>query len=140
MSDILLVGLKPGSNEGKEFFLHCADYWFDIVEVLGALTNETFPLENYMHQDSALAPPTPQLGAYAAFIVALQIDRITRDGSARAHLEHYYRTGPFPVDYFEGDEELIAATVAERLEQLDKLARFLKSSGGCRAKWSYEDA
>jgi hypothetical protein len=34
----------------------------------------------------------------------------------------------------------MADNVKERLEQLDELALFLKLSGGCRAKWSYEDA
>lgn len=140
MSDILLLGLGPESNEGREFFLHCADYWVDILEVICALTDDTFPVEEYMYRDSWLALPTPHLDGHGAFILSLQIEKILEDGSAREHLEWYYRTDPLSVDYFDGDNEHLADTVEERLVQLDELARFLGSSGGCRAKWSYEDS
>lgn len=93
-----------------------------------------------MYRDSWLALPTPHLNGHGAFILSLQIERIIKDGSASEHLEKYYRTDPISVNYFGGDEEHLAYTVKERLQQLDELALFLRSSGGCRAKWSYEDS
>jgi len=140
MSDILLVGLRPESDEGTEFFLHCADYWIDILEVICTLTDDILSVEVYMYRDSWLALPTPHLDGYGAFILSLEIERILKDGSAREHLEWYYGSDPISVDYFDGDDEHLADTVQERLRQLEELARFLKSSGGCRPKWSYEDA
>ena len=140
MSDILLVGLKPKSDEGKEFFLHSSDDWMEILEVICALTDYIFPVEEYMYRDSWLAQPTPHLDGYGAFILSLQIERILKEGTAAEHLELYYRSVPLLIDYFEGDEEHMAENVKERLEQLDELAVFLKLSGGCRAKWSHEEA
>lgn len=140
MSDILLVGLRPESDEGKEFFLHSSDDWVEILEVICALTDYIVPVENYMYRDSWLALPTPHLDGHWAFIVSLQIERILKEGTAAEHLELYYRSDPNLIDYFEGDEEHMADNAKERLRQLDELALFLKSSGGGRAKWSYEDA
>ena len=138
MSDILLVGLKPASEEGKEYFLHCADYWVDILEVIYALTDDSFPVENYMYRDSWLALPTPHLNGHGASMLSLEIEKIIEDGSARSHLEQYYRKDPLSTDYFAGDEEHLVYTLNERLQQLDELVLFLRSSGGCRASWSYE--
>lgn len=140
MSDNLLVGLKPKSDEGKEFFLHSTDDWIEILEVICALTDYIFPVEEYMYRDSWLAQPTPHLDGYGAFFLALQIERVIKEGSAVKHLEQYYRSDPILIDYFEGDEEHMAFNAKERLRQLDELALFLKHSGGCRAKWSYEEA
>jgi len=140
MSDILLVGLKPKSDEGKEFFLHSSDDWMEILEVICALTDYIFPVEEYMYRDSWLAQPTPHLDGYGAFILSLQIERIIKEGTAVKHLEQYYRSEPILIDHFGGDEEHMARNAKERLRQLDELALFLKFSGGCRAKWSDEDA
>jgi hypothetical protein len=140
MSDILLIGLRPKSDEGKEFFLHSSDDWVEILEVICTLTNYIVPVENYMYRDSWLALPTPHLDGRWAFILSLQIERILKEGTAAELLDQYYRSEPILIDYFEGDEEHMADNVKERLQQLGKLALFLKLSGGCRAKWSYEDA
>jgi hypothetical protein len=140
MSDILLIGLRPRSDAGREFFLHSSDNWVEILEVITALTDYIVPVENYMWRDSWLALPTPHLDGRWAFIVSLQIERILKEGTAAEHLEHYYRSDPNSIDYFEGDEEHMADNIKERGQQLDELAIFLSSSGGCRAKWSYEDA
>jgi hypothetical protein len=140
MSDILLIGLKPKSDEGKEFFLHSSDDWVEILEVICTLTNYIVPVENYMYRDSWLALPTPHLDGQWAFILSLQIERILKEGTAAELLDQYYRSAPILIDYFEGDEEHMADNIEERLRQLDELALFLKLSGGCRAKWSYEDA
>ena len=137
MSDILLVGLSPRSDDGKEFFLHCGDYWVDILEVIYALTDKVFPAENYMFRDSWLSPPTPHLDGDGALILSAQIERIIKNGSAREHLENYYRTDPLQVEYFNGVEEHLVETANERLRQLEELGLFLESSGGCKANWSY---
>ena len=140
MSDILLIGLKPKSDEGKEFFLHSSDDWVEILEVICTLTDYIVPVENYMYRDSWLALPTPHLDGRWAFILSLQIERILEEGTAAELLGQYYRSDPVLIDYFEGDEERMADNAKERLQQLDELALFLSLSGGCRAKWSYEDA
>jgi hypothetical protein len=140
MSDILLIGLRPESNEGKEFFLHCSDYWVEILEVICALTDHAFPVSEYLYSDSWLALPTPHLDDHGASILSGQIEQIIKEGTAAEHLEQFYRSDPLLVDYFEGDEEHMAVNAKERLQQLDELALFLKRSGGCRAKWSYEGA
>ena len=57
MSDVLLVGRAPENTVGKEFFLHCADWWYDILAVIDTLLEDRFPVEEHFERDLLLAPP-----------------------------------------------------------------------------------
>ena len=46
MSDWLLQGVDPRALDGREFYLHTADDWFDILMVVDVLLPDRFPLQD----------------------------------------------------------------------------------------------
>jgi hypothetical protein len=46
MSDWLLQGVDPRGPAGREFYLHTADEWFDIVAIVDQMLRPFFPLPN----------------------------------------------------------------------------------------------
>lgn len=45
MSDWLLQGVDPKNPDGREFYLHTADEWFDIVAIVDHALRPFFPLQ-----------------------------------------------------------------------------------------------
>lgn len=139
MSDLLLVGTSPTSEEGKEFFLHSTDWWWDILEVFNILLKDIYPVDKYFVRESPLALPTPSMNAEESLIFSVLVENILKDGSASACLRKIYKEHPWLVDYYGDDEELINDNIIQRSDQLEKFAGFLKSCGGCTVKWYSPD-
>lgn len=135
MSDVLLIGETPESEEGKEFFLHCSDWWYEMLEVINISMSDDFPVDEYFYRDSLLAPPTPHMAAEESRRFSALLSDVINSGAARECLDKYYHEDPLLIDYFEGDEDKVSGTLEERLQQLEEFTRFLKNCGGCKAKW-----
>lgn len=137
MSDLLLVGQSPIHDMGKEYFLHCMDWWIDIVGAIKRCLGANYPFEEQFYRDLSLAPLTPHLSGAEAEKLAheLKIHRV--NGYLRQAIVREIEL--YPEDYFdERGEEAKAAfddTVEERMAQADEFIAFLAASGGCRAKW-----
>ena len=129
MSDVLLVGRAPENTVGKEFFLHCADWWYDILAVIDTLLEDQFPVDEHFERDLLLAPPTPHLDGQTARELADLLEEVLSSGDIDALLKQRYR------DELEVEAELIEGYVADRVDQIGALVAFLRSSGGCDAKW-----
>jgi hypothetical protein len=129
MSDVLLGGRAPAEAVGKEFFLHCADWWYDILAVIDTLLEDRFPVEEHFERDLLLAPPTPHLDGQTARELADLLEEVLSSGDVEALLKQRYR------DELDVEAELIAGYVADRVDQIGTLVAFLRSSGGCDAKW-----
>lgn len=135
MSDVLLIGKKPESKVGEEYFLHSGDWWYELLEVINGLPEESFPVEKYFYRDLFIAPVTPHLDAENAAKLADELNKFIESGEALTVLINHYNTDEIMLDYFEGDEEKKEYCADERLQQLKAMLQFLKASGGCHAKW-----
>ena len=129
MSDVLLVGRAPQGAVGKEFFLHCADWWYDILAVIDTLLEDRFPVDEHFERDVLLAPPTPHLNGQAARELADLLEEVVTAGDVQVFLTKRFR------DELDVEAELIDGCVADRVDQIVALVAFLRSSGGCDAKW-----
>ena len=135
MSDLSLVGKKPESEEGKEFFLHCGDWWYEILEVINGLPEASFPVERYFYRDLMFSPPTPHLDALAALNLSKELAGFVESGAGLKALIHFYKNNASMVEYFDGDSEAEEDSAEERMRQIDELVVFLKECGGCHARW-----
>jgi hypothetical protein len=129
MSDVLLVGRAPDKAVGKEFFLHCADWWYDILAVIDTLLEDRFPVDEHFERDLLLAPPTPHLDGQTSRELADLLEKVMSSGDVEVLLKKRYR------DELDVEAELIEGYVADRVDQIGALVAFLRSSGGCDAKW-----
>ena len=129
MSDVLLVGRARQGAVGKEFFLHCADWWYDILAVIDTLLADRFPVEEHFERDLLLAPRTPHLDCQTARELADLLEEVVTAGDVQVFLKKRYR------DELDVEAELVDGSVADRVDQLAALVAFLRSSGGCDAKW-----
>jgi len=139
MADILIVGKRPGSEEGKEYFLHSTDWWLEILEVITSLFGSVAPIGDWFVRELMLAPLSPHMNAEESRRLSALLKTALEDGSAEASLEKYYRESPLMVDYFEGDEELLESNKEHRIDQIREFAKFLEACGGCEAKWHGAD-
>jgi len=135
MSDLLLVGLNPESKQGEEYFLHCMDWWYEIVMVLQQRLEGRFAFDEHFRRDMMLALPTPTLGEEDCKELGKLVSEMVRDGSAEAQLERIYREDPFLIQAQEEDPDGLHLDPMHRLEQIRELAIFLDQCGGCKAKW-----
>jgi hypothetical protein len=137
MSDLLLVGQSPSQDVGKEYFLHCMDWWIDIVRAIERCLSASYPFEDQFYSDLWLAPLTPHLSGADAEKLAHELKARRENGDLRQAIVREIET--YPEDYFDGfGEEANVAfdeTVEERMAQVDEFIAFLGASGGCRAKW-----
>jgi len=139
MADILLVGTAPKNEEGKEYFLHCTDWWWDILFVIDRLLKDDYPVDEYFVRESLLSPPAPAMNAEESLEFSTLIENILQDGSARTCLKKIYREDPNLFEYYGTDEELINNNINHRIEQIEEFSRFLRSCGGCAVKWYYPE-
>lgn len=135
MSDMLLVGVAPTSEEGKEFFLHCNDWWYEILDVFIFLLADIYPMDEYFARDLLLAPPTPTMNAEESLKFSVLVNNILQDGTAKECLRMIYHIDPIYSAYYGEDEKLINDNINDRIEQIEALAKFLQYCGGCAAKW-----
>ena len=103
MSDMLLVGTSPTSEEGKEYFLHCNDWWYDMLGVFDNLLSDTYPIHEHFTRDLLFAPPTPTMNAEECLEFSCLVEKILQDGSARTCLWNIYHTDQTQIEYFDGD-------------------------------------
>ena len=129
MSDVLLVGRAPAEAVGQEFFLQCADWWYDILAVIDTLLEDRFLVDEHFERDLLLAPPTPHLDGQTARELADLLEEVLSSRDVEALLKQRYR------DELDVEAELIEGYVADRVDQIGTLVAFLRSSGGCDAKW-----
>jgi hypothetical protein len=137
MSDLLLVGQSPSQEAGKEYFLHCMDWWIDIVRAIERCLASTYLFEDRFYSDLFLAPLTPHLSGDEAEKLARVLK--VRRGNGDLRWAVVREIEAYPDDYFDGCGEQAQAafddTVEERMDQVDDFITFLEASGGCRAKW-----
>ena len=130
MSDLLLVGESPTQAVGKEYFLHCMDWWYEILQAIEACVDESYPFDALFYRDLFLAPKTPHLTGGEAANLAEILTKCRRCGELRKVLSRVIAA------YLEEDEEdRFADRLDERLVQVDAFIAFLGASGGCRARW-----
>lgn len=130
MSDLLLKGKNPASAEGEEFFLHSADWWWDILGVLTELLGNRFP-EDLVFRDGWLTPPTPHFEEKDAVEVASVIEQVAPSEKRKEVLRRMYNDDPNIEEI--GDQ--LESRIEERDEQIEQFVAFLKASGGCGAYW-----
>jgi len=130
MSDLLLVGESPEETVGEEFFLHCMDWWYEMLQAIEACVDESYPFEALFYRDLFLAPMTPHLTGEEA----KNLGEILRECRQRGEL-HETLNRVISESLDEDEAGLLQDRLDERLSQVDNLIGFLRSSGGCRAKW-----
>lgn len=130
MSDLLLKGKNPSKEEGKEYFLHCMDWWWDIVSVMVILLGGDV-VEEAFYKDSWLTPPTPHFDADDAVFFAQVLEAATTPTRRVAALRDMYRSDP-NIDWSDEDIDSVSE---ERDQQIQDFIAFLKSCGGCYAHW-----
>lgn len=133
MSDLLLVGDAPGERIGEEYFLHCMDWWYQIVWAIEALVDESFPFNELFFEDMFLAPITPHLNGAQACRMAALLKENRESGKLSQELVRILRES-----FDEGDESqqmILKGDMDERMTQIDEFIFFLDSCNGCRAKW-----
>ena len=130
MSDLLLVGQSPSEDVGKEFFLHCMDWWLEILQAIEACVGDAYPFEALFYRDLFLAPMTPHLSGPEAWRLGNILKDCGESGALRQALES-------AVSAYRDDEEpdALEEIVDDRMAQLDAFIDFLGACGGCRAKW-----
>jgi hypothetical protein len=131
MSDLLLVGESPSGDVGKEYFLHCMDWWIDILQVIEACLDASYPFDAIFYRDLFLAPMTPHLSGEEAKTLAGILDECRE----RGELEQVVRQVISAGLYEEDDEDDLESRVEDRLDQIDRFITFLRACGGCRARW-----
>ena len=130
MSDLLLVGQSPTRAVGEEFFLHCMDWWYEILQAIEACVGESYPFDALFYRDLFLAPMTPHLTGGEAANLAEILTEYRGRGELREALSRVIDA------YLEEDEmDQLADRLDERLVQVDAFIAFLGASGGCRARW-----
>ena len=135
MADILIIGIAPTSEEGKEYFLHCLDWWWEILLVIERLLNEHIPVDAYFVREFPFAATAPKMDAEDSRQFSILLEEILQNGSARTCLRQIYRDDPVLLDHYGNDGDLLKSNLDERIEQLETFTRFLKSCGGCNLKW-----
>lgn len=135
MADILIVGSKPKSKMGKEFFLHSTDWWYEILDVLDAILPEEDSLDNFLVTECLLCPRTPFLEYGESLMFGEILEKHLTDNKVRSFLMKLYQENQMYIDYFESDLEYMENSVQERIDQINEFINFLKECGGCRAKW-----
>jgi hypothetical protein len=137
MADILIIGTSPKSEEGKEYFLHCLDWWWEILFVINRLLKDRFPVKTYFIREFPLAAPAPEMNDEQCIQFSLLLKDVIQDGSAVACLKQLYRDVPNLYEYYGDDQQLIKSSIEERISQMDEFVSFLWSCGGCEVKWYY---
>jgi len=132
MSDLSIAGRNPKTSEGKEYFLHCGDWWLDIIAVIENLPDEKFSIEEHFVREIWLAPPMPRIDEDVAQELAVYLEDVLASGEAKSVFLNNYLEG---LDV-EKDEETIQGWVEHSLELLVDFTVFLKACGGCEARWS----
>ena len=133
MSDILLVGEAPSGDVGKEYFLHCMDWWYQIVWAIEALVDESYPFYDVFYRDLLLAPMTPHLNGLQARSLAELLTERREDGELGQVLDRILTES---LDEDDADrEEILEDNMSERMTQVDNLITFLEACGGCHAQW-----
>lgn len=130
MSDLLLVGQSPSEDVGKEFFLHCMDWWFEILEAIEVCVDESYPFDALFYRDLFLAPMTPHLTGGEAKNLAEILAGCRQRGELGAVLERV-----IAASLEEDDRDSLEFRFDERVSQVDEFIAFLGACGGCRAKW-----
>ena len=137
MSDILLVGHAPSADAGKEYFLHCMDWWVDIVSAIEELADESYPFHEVFYRDHFLAPMSPHLNGAQACRLAEFLTERRDEGDLNQVLDRIL------TEYIDEDdeerEEILEDRICERMAQIDEFIEFLQACGGCQAQW-YTDA
>lgn len=133
MSDILLIGEAPSGDVGKEYFLHCMDWWYEIVWAIEALADESYPFNEVFYRDLLLAPMTPHLNGSQARRLAELLKERREDGELNQVLDRILTESLNEDD--EGKEATLADEMDERMTQIDDLIVFLEACGGCHAQW-----
>ena len=134
MADIQIIGAAPKSSEGKEFYLHSTDWWWEIIEVFKKLLKDDY--EKYFIRESFLAMPTPSMDDEESFKFSVLVDNIMKDGTVSTCLRKIYKEEECLVDYYGDDEKLIDDGINHRIEQIKEFTKFLKSCGGCSVNWN----
>jgi hypothetical protein len=143
MSDWLLQGVDPKNPEGREFYLHTADDWIDILMVVDLLLSDRFPL----NADA----PLGHLEDHECGVLAALLDELVAKESTREFLEAQYLAEdeefgvyldededddddrpPRPADLPPVDPERssFAGRIDSCLDNLAKFCAFLESCGG----------
>jgi len=130
MSDLLLVGESPTQAVGKEYFLHCMDWWYEILQAIEACVDESYPFDALFYRDLFLAPMTPHLIGGEAANLAEILTECRRRGELGETLNRV-----IAASLEEDEKDWLEDRLDERLSQVDAFITFLGSSGGCRAKW-----
>jgi hypothetical protein len=143
MSDWLLQGVDPKNPEGREFYLHTADDWIDILMVVDLLLSDRFPINS--------DEPLGHLEDHECRLLAALLDELVAKESTREFLEAQYLAEdeefgvyldddedddddrpPRPADLPPVDPERssFAGRIDSCLDNLAKFSAFLKSCGG----------
>jgi hypothetical protein len=130
MADLLLVGESPKEAVGKEFFLHCMDWWYEILQTIEACVDESYPFDAFFYRDLFLAPMTPHLTGGEAKNLAQILMECRQRGELGETLDRL-----IAASLDEDEDDWLEDRLDERLSQVDVFIEFLGSSGGCRAKW-----
>lgn len=130
MSDLLLVGQSPTPTVGEEFFLHCMDWWHEILQAIEACVDESYPFDAIFYRDLFLAPMTPHLTDGEAKNLAEMLGECRQRGELAKTLERV-----IAASLDEDEKDWLEDRLGERLSQVDAFISFLGASGGCRAKW-----
>ena len=133
MSDILLVGESPRERVGEEYFLHCMDWWYQIVWAIEALMDESYPFCEVFYRDLLLAPMTPHLNGFQAWSLAELLKERRESGELYQVLERILTES---IDEDEvNKEDILKDCMDDRMTQFNDLIVFLENCGGCHAKW-----
>ena len=137
MSDLLLVGDSPKEDAGTEYFLHCMDWWFDILRTIEEIVDESFPFYDVFYRDLLLTPMTPHLDSDQAVSLAKLLREKRESGDLLQALDRIL------TENIDEDEEDRQAVLDDRMDdrttQIEELIDFLDACGGCRAKWYSSD-
>ena len=119
MADILILGTSPKSKEGKEFFQHSTDLWWDILKVINNLLKDRFPVETYFIREYELAPPAPVMIDEKCQEFSKLLEEVLHDGSARRYLrnrlEKMYQDDPDLQEHYGDIRVWIERNLDERL-------------------------
>jgi hypothetical protein len=131
----LLVGMKPESEQGKEYFLHCLDWWHEILSVLRVILKENLSFDEYFNSESLFTPPTPYVNAEQGARLGITILNKVTNGSVRTCLERLYDEDPIFIEAVADDINERVSRLDHREQQILELALFFNDCGGCRASW-----
>ena len=107
MSDWLLLGVDPRDESGREFYVHTAEEWFDIVELIASALANQFPIDpDY---------PLGHLEDGDCLTLAGILDAFLDSGHAQDFIDQ--------SGWFTNVETLT-------LENLQRFSRFLRHCGG----------